>query len=325
MKKLNLLWVFAVLMAGIVSAGNAGIPREFMFNSTNINVTLNSPPLDHFTTNDNGFVLNVSVYRTSAMNITNVTFIFVLGSNTTRFINSTINGTNYVTQTARGDFTYNITNAGLTEGIWNVTVEVRNATEVSNKDTSLNTTSFLLGIDRTGAAIQIQEPLSGSTVVPNNNYVTVAYVPTESNLGNCSLHLNNQLVTSSTSGSISPNVTSGLTNKFNAYFGADNTSVRVAVSCIDLAGVGSSSNSLNNFTFNVLLGTISYAVRQLQQGGGGDVVPTTQPSQQSQSFSLASPPSANISQYATHLQQWGWVYAFAVIITLIIIYRKKFR
>lgn len=320
MKKSLLL--LGIMMFVFMAAANALTDA----NTDLINITLNYPINNLYIStgsagNDAMLTFNVSVAWTTPMNITNATFVFSRsGTADRRFTNTTttINGSR--TTGTTGDFLVNISASQLAEGIYTVLAEIRNSSNSADNDNAVNSSSVSFGIDRAGPGVQIRVPLQGSTIVPNNNFVTIEYIPTDANLGNCSASINNQNQMSSTSGTISPNVSSGIINRFYNYFGNDNTSARIVIECIDLAG--SKGNSAN-LTFNVLLGAMSPALRQqmMQQAAGGGGVASQQLQQASSGFTAASQDA--ISEARTSFQNYAWIYAVAAIALFLVIFRKK--
>ena len=301
-----------------------------------VNITFNLPTNNSYNSSGStvtNFLLNVSVSwqgvnlggATTGMNMSNSTFIFTKGTNVTTFYNNTasINGTK--TTVSTGDFYFNISYGNLSEGTYDVHFVIYNETTAPVTDTNqINSSKIQFTVDRSGGSVVISNPYLGSTVVPNANTVAFDYVPTEPNLGNCSIHLNNRLVKETTSGTITPNVTSGLSQRFTHPFPADNSSVRVAIRCTDLAGNPSATSQLNNFTFNVLIGGVPPAVRQqlISGAGGGGFAPQ----KQQPAFSGVNLGSSAAAQKAsTHLQTWAWAYAIVVIGVLIYAFRKKFK
>lgn len=277
--------------------------------------------------NDLSVSLNASGAWTNPTNATNMTWIFTSSTNTYRFTNGTINGSRSSTTT--GDWTFNISISQLAEGTYTVIAELRNSTEVSDKANSLNSSSVLFTIDRSSPGVTISTPYSGSTVVPNSNLVSFDYTPTDTNMGNCSFFLNNQNIGGSKSGTTSPNASSGLVSRFTYPFSNDNNSVRVAVNCIDLAGLRTASNAQNNFTFNVLAGALSPAQRQAQiaESGRGSSFAVTPLAQNNAmpgtgGFSASGQSSAG-SGFSGNLQNYGWMYLVGIIIITALIYRFK--
>lgn len=310
----------------------AAIPAFAILDSDTIgvNITLNLPTNNSYNSSGNSvtnFRMNATVAwvgGANGMNVSNGTFVFVLGTNVTKFVNGTegVNGSS--TSASTGDFFFNISYGNLSEGTYSVHFMIFNETTapVSNAN-QINSSKIAFTIDRSAGSVVISNPLSGSTVVPNANVVTIEYTPTDLNYGNCTLHINNQAVKSSASGTISPNVTSGALQRFTQTFSADNLTVRTAISCIDLAGNANSNNQQNNFTFNVLLGALSPAVRQQLISGGGGYVQQQQPKQLA--FSGVSLGGVTSQRASNHFEKWAWAYAIVVVAGLIYVYRRKFK
>ena len=311
MKKIILYWLVMFVME---SAANAVLDSD----TEAFNITIATPSLDSYSTNAAAIKLNATVAFTvgTQINITNLTFIFSKGTNITRFFNSTVNGTG--TNAEHGDFTYTLIAGQLTEGSWSVVAEARNDSSITVNNAATNSSAVVFVVDKTPPQTKISVPVSGSTVVPSYSTVTFEYTPTETNLGNCSLHLDNQLVRQSSSSTTAPNVSSGILNRFTHSFGTTNNSVRVAISCLDLAG---NDGTNDNFTFGVLIGATPYAIKQLQAGGGGGLPIQQQQRQQGRGFSV----SGAVSNSSTHLEKYGFIYLIAAVLALIVIFRKKFK
>jgi len=295
----------------------------------NVNITLQFPTDKTYNTatgvKEIILVANVSWNGASAaaagMNITNGTFVFRSPTGVeTYFINNTINGSR--TSIISGNFTVNVSGFNFSEIAYTVHFVAWNeSTAGYQDDNTINSSKVTFTFDRSNPSAVISTPLVSSTVVPNNNIVTFEYTQTDTNAANCSLHLNDQLVKSSTSGTTTANATSGILQRFTQSFGADNSSVRVAIDCLDLAGLRTTSSQLNNFTFSVVLGSISPAQRQqLYSGGGGGYI--QQPSQPA--FSGVSQ-SAAVQQASTHLQKWAWAYVISIAAAGLYAFRKKFK
>ena len=289
------------------------------------NITIRYPSTNVYeSSSTSGVILNVSMNWTTATNITNMTFIFTNGGNSTRFSNTTVNGTGQNTGAAKGDFTYNLGLGNLSEGIYTVVAEAHNETDNTGSSSNrINSSSVIFTIDRTNPSVSISSPYSGSSVLPSGgNIITFDYTPKDSNFGNCSLFLNNQLEARATSNVAGSNVTNNAVNRLTRIFNNDNNSVRVAVNCIDLSGLRTSSNSLNNFTFNVLATGFTPAQKQAiaaeasGSGGGG----SPQASQQSSGFTAAAQNTANTVK--TSFQQWAWAWIIGIVIVFGLIIKK---
>ena len=312
MKITLLALVFAVLIA---------MPAFAVLDANNVqvNITLNYPTNRTYNasgvTNPSSINFNATVTWASSFNLTNVTFILIQGSTTTRYTNSTGNGSR--TSATSGDFTFNVTSTDLTEGEYTVVAEAINRTGVDVAALNATNSSYATyTIDRTPPSVLLSNPLSGSVVVPSNNIIVFEYTPTEANLGNCTLHLNNQAYKSSTSGNLQSNVTTNTLNRFRQGFTADNSSIRTVVQCVDLAGqIGTSSN----FTFGVILGAASpYARERAAAGGGGGAAFATQ-----QGFTgVSQSAEQSFQQASTHVQRYAWIYLIAFMAVLFLLYKK---
>lgn len=279
--------------------------------------------------NDVMLRFNATATWTDPTNVTNVTFYLYQGSNLTnilnytKFVNSTTNGSR--TSVTAGDFSFNISASRLAEGTYTIIAEARNNSDTIEPSGAINSSSITFTIDRTNPSVLISNPLSGSTVVPSTGTtVTFEYTPSDSNMGNCSLHLNNQPVTSSNTITTSANATSGQLSRFSQQFSKDNNTVRLAIRCSDLAGLPTSSNAQNNFTFSVLLGSVPYAVQQLYSGSAGLSTPASTPASSSSAGFVAAPQESSSSSinYTTHLQKYGFIYVIFIVIIAAFAIRK---
>lgn len=287
---------------------------------------LNIPAANQF---DNGLIkLNGTAIWDSGNNLTNVTFTV----GTSIFSNFTINGTS-TNSTAgakalKGDFTFTISSSNVpTDGAYTTYATCYNETTASNGGTALNSSSLTYTIDTIKPGIMLNEPYGGSTVIPNNDVVTFKYTPASSNLGNCSLHINNVNVKSSTSGTTSSNVSQDNANTFLNAFTNDNNSVRAVVECVDLAGLVGDSN---NITFNVLKGAISPAVKALQRAEASGQ-PASLQANSGNAFNILGGVKSMASDAAAgfdlqrHLQSYGWMYLVGIILAGVAYkYRKRF-
>jgi len=105
-------------------------------------------------------------------------------------------------------------------------------------------------IDRTNPVITIQNPSAGQTVsAKGTGLVQIDYTPRDTNFGNSTYYINGVRQTSSTSGTTSPNITSGSAkNSFTKVFGNNNNSITLIVELTDLSGRKTNSSTV---TFNV--------------------------------------------------------------------------
>lgn len=217
-----------------------------------VNITLNFPINNVYNSsgvdNDVYFILNATVNYAPPMNLTNVSFILFVGTNYTRYTNSTINGSRTVAGSL-GDWIFNISAQNLSEGSYTVVAEAHNSTEWSNPQTAINSSSITFTIDRTAPVIALERPQNGISLTPQEGNIRFDYRPTEVNLGNCSLYLAGRRAQSSTSGTTSPNVSTGSTNSFTTRFGGNNQSLSWNVECVDLAGLRANATAR---TINVL-------------------------------------------------------------------------
>ena len=219
-----------------------------------VNITINYPRNNEYNASSIvNLVLNATVRWAGSsngrdMNITNGTFYFIVGTNTTTYVNSTVNGSR--TSLTGGDFTVNITYGEIAPRTYTVIFEARNASDTASPSSSINSSSITFTIDRTNPVITIQQPNQGQTVsAKGTGLVTIEYTPTDTNLGNSTYYINGVRQTSSTSGTTSPNITSGSRkNTFTKVFGSNNNSVTLRVEITDLAGLKTNSSTI---TFNV--------------------------------------------------------------------------
>ena len=254
------------------------LPTNNSYNSSGASVT--------------NFLLNATVQRqggANGMNLSNGTFYFILGTNITKYINTTINGSQSSTAAGNSSFTFNISYGNLSEGTYTVYFVVRNETTapVSNIN-EINSSKIAFTIDRTNPLITLQRPITGSSVTPSANILTLEYTPIDTNFGNCSLFINGVRQTSSTSNTFTPNVSSGVINRFYTNYSSSDSSESWLIECRDLAGLVSNSTAS---TYNVAFGTASsYIV-------GGNGQPTPVPTQQ------GTPPSNIPNQITEGTQQ----------------------
>lgn len=307
MKRMVLFGIMLLAMMSIVHAATDA-------NVLAINITILTPPdSDSYYNKTSTIRLNASVAHIIPMNITNLTFYLTTGSNITKVTNYTVNGTN--TNPTTGTFTFTLVTGHLYDGSYTVIAEARNTSDIEADSFAVNSSSTSFIIDSVSAGIAVTNPLQGSTVVPNSNIVTFDYTPTEPNLGNCTLRLNSQNAKSSSSATTVPNVTTGVNQRFTQYFSADNSSVAAVVRCEDLAGnIGDSSS----FTFNVLLGGISPAIRQQQIAASGGSSSLLQ--QQQKSFTAVPTSALNMQ---SHLQMYAWIYVVLIVAVGALIWKFK--
>lgn len=330
MKKINLIWILGILV--LLPLANA-----LTSPTTGLNVTLNFPTnLLYNNSNDATVYLFLNATASwsgqvsagnAGMNATNVTWWFTRGATIQSYGNGTINGSR--TSSTSGDWKFNLSTNSLGEGSWTVVAEVRNSTDGIATESSVNSSAITFVIDRTSPSIVLNEPYSGSSVVANNEQVTFKYTPTDTNFGNCSLHVNNQNVKSSTSGNTVSNVTSGNSNTFTNRFENDNNSVRSVIQCIDLAGNYGNSQ---NITFNIIKGAIAPVIRQLQYAEAAGQAPSLQASSGNANNiagGLAAAPSSGMIgnfDVQAHLQNYGYLYVIGIlVIGGLYAFRKKFR
>ena len=314
MKKAILLMLVMAIAIMAVSTVNAEMLAG--------NITFRYPTNNMYNASSSVTVrLNASVNWTSPTNLTNVSFIFSKNGNSTYFINNTVNGSR--TTAVKGDFTVDISLGTLAEGTYTVVAEIKNDSSTSTQPSnSVNSSSITFVIDRSNPSVSISSPYTGSTVLPSGgNIVTFDWTPSDTNFGNCSLHLNNQLVKSRTSGTTGANFSSGSLSRFDSQFSSDNSSVRVAINCIDLAGLMTGSNTANNFTFGVITSGFSPAQRQAiaaaASGGGGGGSP-----QASQSGGFTAAVQNTTNTVKTSFQKWAWAWIIGGVIVLGLLIRK---
>lgn len=246
--------------------------------------------------------LNATVKWTpDVTNITNVSFVFTSGSVRHVFTNNTINGTR--TTTGEGDFTYTITASQLTANTqYAVRVEIRNTTTLGN-DGAVNSSAITYTLDSTNPVIALNRPNDRSSITPANKIITFEYTPTDTNFGNCTLYVSGTPHSSSTSGTTSPNVSTGKVNTFAKTYTADDSSESWIVECTDLAGLKTNSSSR---AFNV----IAFGGSPIEFTVGGAGVPTTIPRQQPQAI-------AQITQVASDTQNLLKQWAMPVVIIIV--------
>ena len=207
----------SILLLLILAIAIMAMPLAFA-EMTASNVTFRYPTNNIFNASSAVTVnINVSVNWTSPTNLTNVSFIFSKSGNSTYFINNTVNGSR--TSATTGDFTFPLNLGSLAEGSYSLVVEIRNDSgDSASASSALNTSAITFVIDRTSPSVSISSPYTGSTVLPAGaGMITFDYTPTDTNFGNCSLHLDNQLVKSRTSGTTGANISSGSVNRFRRF------------------------------------------------------------------------------------------------------------
>lgn len=317
---LSILFLFLVIIIQDVYA--------ILDADTNLtNITLNYPAINNtynFSTGGVRLRLNITVAWTTPMNITNVTWFLIRGTNTTTFINATngstiINGTR--TSTTTGDFVINITFGDIAEGNYNVIVEVRNDSDARSVETAINSSRVSFVIDRTPPVINLERPQDRISLSPTEGKIVWEYTPTETNLGNCTLFLGGNRQQSSTSGTIFPNVTTGVINKFGTRFSSDNTSLIWLVECTDLAGqrANSSSRTINVMTTGFT--NVVDASGRATTGGKEYFV------KEGKTLSVGSPTTKlPPKKESTFISTFGWLIALvlvAVVIYLSFIWKPK--
>ena len=221
--------------------------------------TLNNPQNNQY---DGGLIrYNVTaVWTNKSMpsgraNITNVTI--TVGS--TVYANSTINGTktnislasgSANVDTFAGDFTFTISSSQLqADRSYGVFATCYNHT-LDDGAVSINSSNNTYTIDNINPTVTIQSPSAGQTIsAKGTGLVLIEYTPIEVNLGNSTYYINGERQTSTTSGTTSPNITSGSRkNTFTKIFGGNNNSITLRVEATDLAGLKTNSSTT---TFNV--------------------------------------------------------------------------
>lgn len=247
-----LLMLFAyTLMFALVSAISYATMTSINLNMTWLtsNYTYNSSGIHG--TNDIQLVLNATVLWMDPVNITNVTFYFVSGANTTMFVNSTINGSRDMGGETQynGSFTYNISLSQLSEGTYTVIAEARNVSDITEPSSSINSSPMIFVIDRYGSAAILNSPNNGETMIPENNLITFFYTPTDSNLGNISLYVDDTETTKATSDNRNPNASVNDVNRISSDFSTSGEKTWY-IRTTDLAGntADSSSRTINVIT-----------------------------------------------------------------------------
>lgn len=279
-------------------------------------VTLNQPTNNvyNFSNSTADIVLNATIVWTDPTNVSNVTFIFTNGATVFRFTNSTTNGSR--TSVTTGDFTFNISSSALTEGVYTVVAEARNMTDTAITGNALNSSSVSFGIDRTYPIISLSRPQDRTSQSPNSGVIIFEYTPTELNLGNCTISVSaGGGGRSTTSGTTSPNITSGAVNTFKLPYASDVKDIIWAVSCRDLAGLVGNSSSR---TLSVLSSGYSNIV-----GSGGDLTTSANAEylvESGKTLSVGS--SANTGmppkKESTFLGQYGWI--FLLVLAVFVLY-----
>lgn len=284
-------------------------------------VTINYPANNQFNSSSTGTItLNASVVWTGTTNVTNLTFWF-RGTNNTAFgfTNSTINGSRGTT--LGGDFLVNISSSTLNEGAYTMIAEARNDSDVAgtgNPTQSLNSSSITFTIDRTIPVVSLNRPQIGETQTPNSGIITFEYTPTETNLGNCTLYLFGQAVTSSTSGTTNSNVSTGNVNRFTKSFPSDNNSVSWLVGCKDLAGqfANSTARTLNVLVSGSAIITDSSGV--VSQGNLQTVI-----DENGKPLAVATNNLPPVKQGAGFVDNYGWLVLLAVVVGVLYLAFKK--
>ena len=224
---------------------------------TSANITINFPTdlTYNFSTGSTPLPrLNATVrWNANTKNITNVSFIFTSGTTRFVFTNTTMNGTGgAIAGNQNGSFTYTINANNLTANLaYTVRVEIRNSTELGN-DAAVNSSAITYTLDSINPSITIQQPAQGETVSAKGTGIfLIDYTPTDTNLGNATYYIEGIPQTSSTSGTTSPNLTSGSRkNTFTKFFGTNNDSIDLIIEITDLAGGKTNSSTT---TFNVFV------------------------------------------------------------------------
>lgn len=310
MKKLILL----MLLISILST--SGVFAVFDSDTGLLNITFNYPFASLYNASGSGdstavmFTLNATVSWTAPMNITNLTFVLVSGATTTRFSNNTINGSRI--SPVSGDFTINVSSSDIAEGSYTVTIEVQNSTDGSNVGNQINSSSITFVIDRTLPSVTLERPQSGASQSPSNGVIPFDYTPTETNLGNCTFVPTSGDRVSSTSGTTTPNVTTGIINTFRRGFTSDLT-FDWYVTCEDLAGnnVTSATRTINVLTTGFT--NVVDASGKSSSGGKEYYV------EGGKTLSVSSTPSKGLppAPKSGFVQQYAWVVLLLIAVGVI--------
>jgi len=258
--------------------------------------------------------LNATVRWTSiSTNISNVSFVFTSGSTRFVFTNDTVNGTR--TSTGEGDFTYKIQANSLTANLaYTVVVEIRNSTDLGN-DGAVNSSSITFTMDSINpSGVTLERPHNKEGTSPREGIITLEYTFTEINAGNSTLYLNGVKEKASTSGTTTPNITSGITNKFTKGYTADDSSESWIIEITDLAGLKANSSA---FTYSVIFSGGEIQTRQFTPSG--QPIPTQQEIKtakaQGRPFAV-SQPSGNV--FMEFLAGWWWVLLIVGVVGIFI-------
>jgi hypothetical protein len=131
-------------------------------------------------------------------------------------------------------------------------------------------------------------------------------------LSNCTLYIDGSPAKSSTSGTVSSNLTSGSNNDFTYRYTNNNNSRTWLVECMDLNGVKTNSSQFN---FNVYT-TGSLPKTKIVTSRGGQPLPS-QPVQPTGNFAVGD------GQLGTAIANWWWVGAIIIAIGGFIWWKEK--
>ena len=217
-------------------------------NAIAINCTMNVPHANIFDDGTLNITFNVTAnWEGAAQNVTNVTWTV---GGTSVFSNTTVNGTLPKTDgggtAGSGGFTFTINSSNLSSGGLTAYATCYNSTSALDGSVSRNSSSITYNVDRTNPLVTVQAPRQGETIAAKGTgLATISYTPTDSNLGNSSLFINNFIVKSSTSATATSNLTSGSTqNSFTMVFASNNNSNTLKVEIKDLAGRKTNSSEI---------------------------------------------------------------------------------
>lgn len=282
-------------------------------NMNAINCTMNVPDANIFDIGTLNLTVNVTAnWEGAAQNVTNATVTI----GTVTFNNGTVNGTLPKTDgggtAGKGDFTFTINSSALSTGSLTAYATCYNSTSALDGSTSRNSSSVTYTVDRTNPLVTIQNPAQGQTVsAKGTGRVQIDYTPTDTNLGNSSFFINNLIVSSSTSGSTSPNITSGSPkNSFSTVFGSNNNSITLKVLIRDLGGRETNSSEV---TFSVFRAGAAEPVTVFVTPSGEVISTPAQPKGKAiQKIPLSSGNIGNTGNLLSNPLVWGGLIVVAV-------------
>mgnify|MGYP001611021593 FL=1 len=262
---------------------------------------------------DAGYIIvNVSVGWSAPTNITNITLYVINGENISKFYNHTTNGSR--STTLGGDFRINIS---LSEGTYTLIAEAANVSEIDGSDYKfLNSSPIIFTFDKTFPVASLERPHNKEGVTPSDGIITLEYTFTEANAGNSTLYVDGARIKSSTSGSINPNVSTGLTNKFTRRYAADDSSESWLIEITDLAG--------NKANSSASIYSVIYSGGEIQTRAftpSGQPIPNQADVQKAQAQGRplsVSPPKTTGSGFIGFLMGWWWVILIFIVVGMYI-------